>query len=360
MKKPCLAALLLLLAVSCSKEKGSAVFSIKSISQTEFDCSGGFGAAEIETSGATISASSSAPEWLRVSVADEKVLYSVFPNTQSEARSGRISVSSTSGGEASFEISQSAFKGVLCSASSIEFSQSPSSRTVEVICSGEFSASLGENPQGTFSLSRNGALISIATSAAQTREETVGRLDIVPEDPSIEPLHLTLTLKAGSDYSYLLGLWEVARNTDGSADKSSFVFEQLVKDESYLVRVQKGELADYPFTAEFIDGKVRIGVQGFGVDASLGRYYSIHFNGPTTSSPTGTYIFATPGADAWEATPVFDEDTGSVTLSFDDAGITTGHIPQQMNLWWSSGKYFAFTTKLVSYQDLVLRKTYLE
>lgn len=109
-----------------------------------------------------------------------------------------------------------------------------------------------------------------------------------------------------------------------------------------------------------MDGKVRIGIQGFGKDEAANKYYSVHFNGPTSSNPSGFYIFSTEGRAAWDAEPVFDDVNHTVTLSFENAKLNSNDIPQQLNIWWSRDRFFAFTTRIVAYQQLVLTKEYSE
>lgn len=117
---------------------------------------------------------------------------------------------------------------------------------------------------------------------------------------------------------------------------------------------------NYPFSAQLVDGKVRIGIQGFGKDEAANKYYSVHFNGPTSSNPSGFYIFSTEGRAAWDAEPVFDDVNHTVTLSFENAKLNSNDIPQQLNIWWSRDRFFAFTTRIVAYQQLVLTKEYTE
>lgn len=71
-------AAVLFCGLSCSKDNSVPEIELKSVSATSFDAAGGFGTAVVETGGLKLTAESSAPDWLRVSVAGSSVLFNVF------------------------------------------------------------------------------------------------------------------------------------------------------------------------------------------------------------------------------------------------------------------------------------------
>lgn len=66
-------AAVLFCGLSCSKDNSVPEIELKSVSATSFDAAGGFGTAVVETGGLKLTAGSSAPDWLRVSVAGSPV-----------------------------------------------------------------------------------------------------------------------------------------------------------------------------------------------------------------------------------------------------------------------------------------------
>lgn len=356
------ATLVILLAAACSKQVDIVdSITISTITEQNFTCEGGFGSASLVVTGnPVIEATSSAPEWLRVSTAEPgKVLFNVFANEGDIERQASITVSAEGVKPVSFGVTQQAFSGIMVNTESVELTDLKPSVSIFVRCTSDYEVTFTQNPEGAFAMSKTESGVSFSAVRSQARTAYAGRAKITPSDTSIEPVYIDITLPKKSDYSYLLGTWKVSRNTDSSNDRSDFTFGELVPGESFSITIEREELKDLPFTAELTrEGKVRIGVQGFAADQAADRYYTIHFNGPSVSSPNSTFIYATEGKYAWDAEPVFNEETGVVTLSFSDAGITENNIPKQLNIWWSKGRYFAFTTKITSFEDLVLTKQY--
>lgn len=353
-------AAVLFCGLSCGQDDSVTEIELKSVSATSFDAAGGFGTAEVEAGGLELKAESSAPEWLRVSVAGSSVLFNVFSYTGDTERTADIAISAEGCSPVKFSVTQSAFNGIIISESSLQFSDSDQKLQTLVKCTSDFSVEIPENPDDIFSFEKSASGVTFIVNKAQSRREFSGRAVITPSDKSISPVYVTLTLPKKPDWYYLLGTWKVARNTEDGGDKSDFVFTTEKAFESFSVAVQKDELKNYPFSAQLVDGKVRIGIQGFGIDEAANKYYSVHFNGPTSSNPLAFYIFSTEGRAAWDAEPVFDDVNHTVTLSFENAKLNNNDIPQQMNIWWSRGKFFAFTTPIVKYQQLVLTKEYTE
>lgn len=345
---------------SCNKDESKAVLELKSVTATEFTSDGGLGTALFECGGAVLNATSSAPDWLRVSVANSAVLFSVFSHTGDSPRSAVITVSAEGVPSVDITVNQSAFKGIVVSSESLSFSDTERSSLALVHCTCDYEVAIRENPDNIFSFAKGESGVTFSVSRSQGRKSYTGRAVITPSDKSIEPVYITLNLARKSDWYYLLGTWKVAKNTDATADRSDFIFSSQSPLESFEVAIQKDELVSRPFTAEFVDGKVRIGIQGFSIDSEANRYYSIHYNGCTVTNPSAWYIFSAAGAAAWDAEPVFDENSRTVTLSFSTANLGNGNVPKQLNIWWSTGRYFGFTSKIVSYTDLVLTKEYTE
>ncbi len=261
---------------------------------------------------------------------------------------------------ASFKVRQSAFEGIIVSKENLNFSDSEKSILTLVSSTSAYSVEIKENPGNIFSFTTDESGVTFTVNRSQNRQNHSGRASIIPENPDIAPIYINLNLPKKDDYHYLSGIWTVAQNTDASGDKSDFVFTPAIPLASFNVTVQKAPLTDYPLTAEYIQGKVRIGIQGIGIDKATDTYYNIHFNGGTSDNPNGTYIFSTPGSAAWDAVPEFDESTHTITLKFENAQLDNSRIPRSMNFWCGKERYFNFQTKIVSYEQLVLTKKYIE
>ena len=206
---------------------------------------------------------------------------------------------------ASFKVRQSAFEGIIVSKENLNFSDSEKSILTLVSSTSAYSVEIKENPGNIFSFTTDESGVTFTVNRSQNRQNHSGRASIIPENPDIAPIYINLNLPKKDDYHYLSGIWTVAQNTDASGDKSDFVFTPAIPLASFNVTVQKAPLTDYPLTAEYIQGKVRIGIQGIGIDKATDTYYNIHFNGGTSDNPNGTYIFSTPGSAAWDAVPEF-------------------------------------------------------
>ena len=352
-------AAILFAAGACNKVQDESILQLKSISETSFTSEGGLGSAEIEAN-VPFAAESSAPEWLRVSTAKSSVLFNVFSYTGDSERTAVVTVRAEGVEAVSFTITQSAFHGIIVSETNLSFSDSEKQLQSLVKCTSDYEVTLPENPESIFSFTKSESGVTFAVSRAQSRKAFSGRACITPADGSIEPVYINLSLSKKSDWYYLLGTWKVTRNTDAGADKSDFVFASQTPLEAFDVSIQKGELASRPLSASFADGKVRIGIQGFNVDADANKYYSLHFNGPSKSNPTGWFIFSTPGSCAWAAEPVFDESSHTISLAFQKLTLDGNSVPTSFNIWWSPDRYFGFKEKIVSYEELVLTKEYTE
>ena len=159
-----------------------------------------------------------------------------------------------------------------------------------------------------------------------------------------------------SVYDYLLGTWEVANTTHESNNRYSMTFEVKSSQDTYNVYVDAPGIKAFPFTAQFINGKVKVSSgQEMGSDGST--YYNLHFNGP--KSGQGNYILNGAGQVAVEAVPVFDEDAGTITLSFVDNGQGKEYQARDWAFFCGS-RYWDFASNVAFYRNLVLRKSYAE
>lgn len=233
-------AAVLFCGLSCSKDNSVPEIELKSVSATSFDAAGGFGTAVVETGGLKLTAGSSAPDWLRVSVAGSSVLFNVFSYTGDTERTADITINAEGSNSVSFSVKQSPFKGIIISESSLEFSDSEQKLQTLVKCTSDFSVEIPENPDGVFSFEKSASGVTFIVSKAQSRRAFSGRAIITPSDKSIEPVYVTLALPKKPDWYYLLGTWKVAKNADECGDKSDFVFATEKMYESFSVTVQKG------------------------------------------------------------------------------------------------------------------------
>ena len=114
-------------------------------------------------------------------------------------------------------------------------------------------------------------------------------------------------------------------------------------------------LKDYPFTAEFADGKVVIQT-GQELGFSGTKFYTLHFNGPNNGQ--GNYIWSQAGVVAWAAEPVFDENAGTIQLVFSDNGQGNGREARTLCFWENNDRYWSFTGQLCLTNALELSKNY--
>lgn len=90
--------------LSCSKDNSVPEIELKSVSATSFDAAGGFGTAVVEAGGLELKAESSAPEWLRVSVAGSSVLFNVFSYTGDTERTADVTINAEGSNSVSFSV----------------------------------------------------------------------------------------------------------------------------------------------------------------------------------------------------------------------------------------------------------------
>ena len=183
---------------------------------------------------------------------------------------------------------QDKFRGLVVVPSTLIFSDTDRTLSVAVTCSGVYDVKLTENPNNAFSFSKSedGASVSFTSNKASSRVEVKGRAEFTPEEG--DPVIVTLIQPKKSTYDFLLGTWNVTK-TDifaGSIQNlSSVTFSAKENQYSYKVTINDPALKDYPFTAEFADGKVVIQT-GQELGFSGTKFYTLHFNGRITGKAT--------------------------------------------------------------------------
>ena len=343
----------LLIGVACSETISPENLVLKSVSAETFSCNGGVGSIEVNRN--DIQVESSAPEWLKVKTFESVILFNVWSNSASQSRTGQITVHAPGSSDVVVTITQDAFHGINVTPSSLTFSDSIRELSVAVVASGPFTVELTENPEQIFSYSiENDHLIKFAVSKPQGRENVSGRALITPSDGG-EPVVISLYLPKKSVYDYLLGTWEVTNNTLSSRYPMTFKVKET--QSSYYVYLDAPGIKDFPFVAEFINGNVKINTgQEMGNDGVT--YYNFHYNGPKGDDGK-TYLWTSPGSVAMEAVPIFNEDTGKISLTFTDNGQGKGAVARDM-VFWCGKKYWSFESQVAAYANLTLQKSYIE
>lgn len=344
---------ILLAAGACSKTSTPDALVLKSVSAESFKSNGGVGTIEVNRKDVRVE--SSQPKWLKVQVFESTVLFNVWTNTLSEERTGQVIIHAEGSADLSVTITQAAFRGINLTPSSLTFSDVAQELSVAVVASSEFTVEFTENPGGIFSYSiENDHLVKFAVSKAQGRESISGRALIRPAD-GVDPAVVSLYLPKKSVYDYLLGTWEVVNNS--AASRYPMTFKVKESQASYYVYVDAPGIKAFPFVAEFINGNVKISTgQEMGNDGTT--YYNLHFNGPRGDDGK-TYLWTTPGSVAVEAVPIFNEDTGKISLTFTDNGQGKGAVARDM-VFWCGKKYWSFDSNVAAYTNLAIQKSYVE
>lgn len=341
----------LLMGGACSKDSSVETLSVLSLSSDSFTCKGGLGSAEFNLEG--ISAQSSQPEWLKVQTFESTLLFNVWSNSSPDSRTAQIIVTAPNAEPIEISVSQEGFKGIYATPESINFSDDIKTASVALVVYGEFSVAFTENPDNAFSYAVDGKVVKFSVNRNQGRESVSGRAVITPADGS-DPVTISLFLPMKSVYDYLIGTWQVRNNTNASGHTYPMIFSVKESQASFNVRVDAPGVSPYPFTAEFVNGKVKVSTgQTMGTDGTT--YYNFHFNGPQNGS--GTYIYSGYGTVAMEATPVFDEQAGTITLNFTDNG--QGKEKQARDwAFWCGSRYWDFASAVAFYTNLELQKSY--
>lgn len=349
------------LLLGCSKTEVRDSIEIVSVSETSFSSEGGLGTIWTSTGGIAVEAVSSAPQWLTVSTVREKVLFKILPNDSPEERKGIISIKAGELKGASVEISQQAYSGLRLSCTNVDFTEDIRQAEVKVNCSCEYGIAFSENPDNCFDCVKTAEGLVLSSSKGPGRQAVTGRLYITPEDPLIPSAAVTLRLREKSVYDYMVGTWTATASDEGQIQK--FTFSRKKDQYSFNVEIDHSKTAGLPFTADWVDGKVRIlSGQECGYNPEQNKYLSLHYNG--TKNGSGWYILQTAGLVAWDAEPVFDENAGSIELTFGDSGINSEYNPKLLTFWLCPGRYFNFggsgAGQVISYSKLTLTKELTE
>lgn len=353
---------LLVLALSsvlffnCTKEEQAPVLCIQNVTNGTLTSSGGMGSITVSGVSDRIEAASSAPEWLRVQVRKNIVLFNVLSYTGNVTRSGEITISAEKCTPVTVTITQSAFTGIQVMVRSVELTNDKREQVVEIISSGEYSVKITDDPNNVFNFRKVEEGVVFYTSRAQGNSTISARATIIPADETAETVDISLTIPQKDLYDYILGTWNVDA-ADG--DLASVTFTARVRPDTYNMYLNADGLQDYPLLAQFIDGQVTIASgQKLGKDSQ--KFYSLHFNG--TKDGTGWYILNSPGQVAWGAEPVFDEDNGKIGLKFKDNGQGLSYEAKFLAIWGCTGDYFNFGagSVIVGTNTLELSRTYTE
>ena len=344
---------LILLGWSCSKTSAPEQLKLVSVSAETFSSAGGVGTIEVNRK--DVQVESSAPEWLKVQVFESTILFNVWSSTLPDSRAAKVIISAEGSAALEVNISQEAFHGLNATPTSLTFSDTDQELSVAIVASDDFTVEITENPGDIFSYeieSQN--LVKFIVSRLQGRDNYSGRAVITPTDGG-EPVVVSLYLPKKSVYDYLLGTWEVTNNT--SASRYPMTFKMKEPQASYYVYIDAPGIKAFPFVAEFINGNVKISTgQEMGNDGTT--YYNMHFNGPRGDDGK-TYLWTSPGSVAVEAVPVFNEETGKISLTFIDNGQGRGAVARDM-VFWCGKKYWSFESNVAAYTNLTLQKSYIE
>ena len=347
----------LALLTGCEKDDDPTSVSLRSITREKFDYKGGLASAIVDAGGRDVTAESS-ESWCRTAVIGSTVNFNVLAYTGSEERSATVTVKAEGLKPLLINVVQDKFRGLVVVPSTLIFSDTDRTLSVAVTCSGVYDVKLTENPNNAFSFSKSedGASVSFTSNKASSRVEVKGRAEFTPEEG--DPVIVTLIQPKKSTYDFLLGTWNVTK-TDifaGSIQNlSSVTFSAKENRYSYKVTINDPALKDYPFTAEFADGKVVIQT-GQELGFSGTKFYTLHFNGPNNGQ--GNYIWSQAGVVAWAAEPVFDENAGTIQLVFSDNGQGNGREAKTLCFWENNDRYWSFTGQLCLTNALELSKNY--
>ena len=341
----------------CEKDDDPTSVSLRSITREKFDYKGGLASAVVDAGGRDVTAESS-ESWCRTAVIGSTVNFNVLAYTGDQERSATVTVKAEGLKSLLIKVVQDKFRGLVVVPSTLIFSDTDRTLSVAVTCSGGYDVKFTENPNNAFSFlkSEDGTSVSFISNRASSRVEVKGRAEFTPEEG--DPVIVTLIQPKKSTYDFLLGTWNVTK-TDilaGSIQNlSSITFAAKENQYSYKVTINDPALKDYPFTAEFTDGKVVIQT-GQELGFSGTKFYTLHFNGPNNGQ--GNYIWSQAGVVAWAAEPLFDENASTIQLVFRDNGQGNGREAKTLCFWENNDRYWTFTGQLCLTDALELSKNY--
>jgi hypothetical protein len=345
------------LFAGCEKKEVVTAVTLSSITRQTFDYKGGLASATVSTGGAAITAESDS-EWCRVAVLGQSVNFNVAAFTQTTDRAAIVTVTAEGLTPLIINIEQTRFAGLIVSPTTLIFSTvEVAPLTLDVTASGSYDVELTENPGGAFSFEKTVSGVTFTANIAPGARETRGRAVLTPSEG--EAVIVTLIMPEKSLYDKLLGGWSVTNNSDPEGLVVPFVFEINEEQVSYKVYLDQPDLGpSVPFIAEYMDGKVLIQTgQEMGTKIVNGqtKYVSLHFNGTVDGS--GSYIFSQARRVAWAATPLFNDENGTVRLAFEDSGQGGASVAVQFNIYYNNDAYFTFNDRaIVRYKNLQLTK----
>ncbi len=350
---------LLVMATGCKEEDGLTAVQLVSITSETFTYKGGLGSAVVNTDGQAVVAESSDPEWCRVQVMENTVLFNVTSYTGNVDRAATLTIQAQGMTPLAIEITQTRFQGLIVTPTTLTFSEEQRELSVLVTASEDYEVSFTENPNDLFSFKKELSGVTFICNKAPGRVAQSGRAQLTPTDGG-EPVIITLIQPQKTVYDYLIGSWEVISNTANDRTVYLGTMDFRAKENQYSYYVTITPLgSNYPFVAEFVNGKVKISC-GQQLGIREGGFLTLHFNGPIDGQ--GNYIFTGAGAVAWEAEPLFDEAAGTITLRFVDNGQGLSKVANWMAIWSCSGNYFNFGSgsPLATFQNLAIVKSYTE
>lgn len=344
-------------------------FSVGEPTRTEFTFQAGLGSVALQASGSIeVTAESSAPEWCRVAVYDNSsVVYNVDTNRSAESRSATITVSADGFPSETFDISQGPLEGLIVTPTELSFSDEVTEISIEVIAACDYDIEWKENEDGVFTVkkSQDGKVLTFNSPLPGVYPKK-GLVELVPklsEGVTLDGdgiVGISLGLPRMGTYKLLLGEWDFVsdRRTDGTSP-TKLTFTEKVYGESYNVYLEGVEKVEdeFPLTVTLEDGMalIRAGQQ-LGIEDNY--YYTAHFNyiGPNG----GTYFGLTFDSDIyWAAEPALDDDTRTVTLSFEDKGQAHGNQVDMLKFYANQGGLWTWTRCLYATQaPLVISKAY--
>lgn len=321
------------LLAGCDKDDEISAVTLQSITSETFTYKGGLGTLVVNADGGLVSASSSEPEWCRVQVMENTVLFNVIAYTGKENRVATITVESNGLMPLQMQITQTHFEGLIVTPTTLLFSNDHRSLSCTVTASADYEVGFSENPNDAFSYAKTDFGVTFTANQGPSRLDVSGRAVLTPTDGG-EPVIISLLIPQRSIYDYLLGEWVASQGP-------SVKFTKRDDQQSFNIIVNQPNMGETaPIVAQFVNGEVVIqGGQSLGINSD-GNYVSLHMNGPQNGE--GWYIFNSPGRVAWAGTPKFYEDVHQITLHMEDNGQGQAAVGKHFVVWACSAGYFQF------------------
>lgn len=339
----------------CDKDDEISAVTLQSITRDTFTYKGGLGTLIVDADGGYVQASSSDPDWCRVQVMENTVLFNVIAFQQKEDRTAVITVGSGALAPLQVKITQTHFEGLIVTPTSLLFSDDQRTLSCTVAASEDYEVAFSENPNNAFSFSKTEYGVTFTANQGPARMDVSGRAVLTPTDGG-EPVIVSLLMPKRTNYDYLLGTWTASQGG------YSVTFTKRDDQQSFNLIIDHPSMGkDTPIVAQYVNGEVVIqGGQSLGINAE-GKYVSLHYNGPQNGQ--GWYIFQTPGQVAWAGEPKFYEDIHQITLHLEDNGQGQVNVGKHFTVWACTAGYFQFgtgTNILLYEESLDLTRNYTE